>query len=235
MLDALSSKDVRVAIAEARNADDYERIEKTISKEKRKAANFYEFEQRVIKKAVCEINELSDAESDYTISYSFEFGSSKRTPKIITFTVTRRHRTCEQETDSESVADTTTVEQPSLSDVDRQLEIIDEMRGFIKENLKSRELLAIAKTANYDMERIRKAYDIIQQSPTKINNFVAYFKAAIRDNYNEPVSKKGKKDNSAWADIKSETNVDLDELANNLVKKRMLRGDGLFGKRSEDR
>ena len=45
----------------------------------------------------------------------------------------------------------------------------------------------------------------------------------------------GKKDNSAWADIKSETNVDLDELANNLVKKRMLRGDGLLGERSEDR
>lgn len=235
VLDALSSKEVRIAIAEARNADDYERIEKTISKEKRKAANFYEFEQRVIKKAVCEINELSDAESDYTISYSFEFGSSKRTPKTITFTVTRRHRTCEQEIDSGSVADTTTVEQPSLSDVDRQLEIIDEMRGFIKENLKSRELLAIAKTANYDMERVRRAYDIIEQSPTKINNFVAYFKTAIRDNYNEPVSKKGKKDNSAWADIKSETNVDLDELANNLVKKRMLRGDGLLGKRSEDR
>lgn len=149
--------------------------------------------------------------------------------------MTRRHRTCEQETDSGSVADTTTVEQPSLSDVDRQLEIIDEMRGFIKENLKSRELLAIAKTADYDMEKVRTAYDIIEQSPTKINNFVAYFKAAIRDNYNEPVSKKGKKDNSAWADIKSETNVDLDELANNLVKKRMLRGDGLLGERSEDR
>ena len=109
------------------------------------------------------------------------------------------------------------------------------MRGFITENLKSRELLAIAKTANYDMEKVRTAYDIIKKSPTKINNFVAYFKAAIRDNYNEPVSKKGKKDNSAWADIKSETNVDLDELANNLVKKRMLRGDGLLGERSEDR
>ena len=141
----------------------------------------------------------------------------------------------EQRAAYRSVADTTTVEQQSLSDVDRQLEIIDEMRGFITENLKSRELLAIAKTANYDMEKVRTAYDIIKMSPTKINNFVAYFKAAIRDNYNEPVSKKGKKDNSAWADIKSETNVDLDELANNLVKKRMLRGDGLLGKRSENR
>lgn len=233
VLDALSSKEVRIAIAEARNADDYERIEKSISKEKRKAANFYEFEQRVIKKAISEINELSDAESDYTISYSFEFGSNKRTPKIIVFTATRRHKTCEQEVNI-GETNTTTVEQPSLSDVDRQLEIIDEMRGFIKEPLKSRELLAIAKTANYDMERIRRAYDIIEQSPTKINNFVAYFKSAIRDNYNEPVSKNGKND-SAWADIKSETNnVDLDELANNLVKKRMLRGDGLLGNRSEN-
>ena len=81
----------------------------------------------------------------------------------------------------------------------------------------------------------RTAYDIIKMSPTKINNFVAYFKAAIRDNYNEPVSKNGRTKDSAWADIKSETNnVDLDELANNLVKKRMLRGDGLLGNRSEN-
>lgn len=137
VLDALYSKEVRSAIAQAKNADDYEYIEKHITKEKRKTASIYEFEQRVVKKAVNELNALPDTESDYTISYTFEYGTNKRTPKAIIFSTKRRHNIIlTDKSSNKTTTDVVTIEPRDLTEMDKQLELLDEMRGFIRENLK---------------------------------------------------------------------------------------------------
>lgn len=230
VLDALYSKEVRAAVAQAKNADDYEYIEKYISKEKRKAANFYEFEQRVVKKAVNELNALPDTESDYIISYSFEYGTNKRTPKAIIFTTKRRHCTAlTDKTSSDNATDAITVEPRTISDMDKQLEILDEMRGFIREDLKSKELLEIAKVADYDMERVRNAYDVAERSSSKINNLVGFLKAAIQNGYAEPISKRSATKMIGWTDVHSESALDLDELV-----KRKIQGGAILGNFNAD-
>lgn len=230
VLDALYSKEVRSAIAQAKNADDYEYIEKHITKEKRKTASIYEFEQRVVKKAVNELNALPDTESDYTISYTFEYGTNKRTPKAIIFSTKRRHNIIlTDKSSNKTTTDVVTIEPRDLTEMDKQLELLDEMRGFIRENLKSRELLEIAKAADYDMERVKNAYEVAEQSSSKINNLVGFLKAAIKGGYAEPVSKKGTKKMAGWTDIHSESELDLDD-----VVRKKIRSNSLLSELSSD-
>ena len=67
--------------------------------------------------------------------------------------------------------------------------IIDEINEYIDEKIKIKDLKAIAEEADYDIENIKKQYDLMKKKKNKIEDIVAYLIKAIRDDYSEPVTK----------------------------------------------
>ncbi len=71
-----------------------------------------------------------------------------------------------------------------LSEMEK-IDFTDQMRTFIKEPLLTRQLMEIAQAAAYDIEAIKKAYEIAQTAPR--DNLVGFMITAIRDKYEMPV------------------------------------------------
>lgn len=65
-------------------------------------------------------------------------------------------------------------------------DLIDELREFIKESLKTKDLKAILLAANNDMDLIKSKYKLAKQQK-KISNLVAWLISAVKDNYSNPV------------------------------------------------
>jgi plasmid replication initiation protein len=68
--------------------------------------------------------------------------------------------------------------------------VIDEINDYIDEKVKIKDLKTIAEEAGYDIDRIKKQYDLMKKKKNKVDDIVAYLIKAIRNDYSEPVSKK---------------------------------------------
>lgn len=84
------------------------------------------------------------------------------------------------------------VDEPTkvLSDDDK-LEIIFEIKTFMDSSFSIRDVRALAELANYDVARVRRAYDLMLKNVTKIETPIAWLKEAIKNNYQEskPINK----------------------------------------------
>lgn len=203
ILDAYVSQDVKNAVAKAASEEDFDAIEEMLSKTNRRMANWRDFEKFAVKKAIDELNAIPNSE------YHFEYTPIKkgRGGKVVSvrFTIISNGNHKDQE-----IIDSKT--QEAMLET---LEFVDEMRSFIKEDLRTVEFMDIAKEANYDMDVIRKAYAAAEQNGTDIENFVGFMKAAIRGGYEpNPVKKKGRsKKASSWDEIEAHEKMDYDQLA----------------------
>lgn len=65
-------------------------------------------------------------------------------------------------------------------------DLIDELREFIKEPLKTKDLKAILAAANNDIGLIKSKYQLAKQQK-KISNLVAWLISAVKDDYSNPV------------------------------------------------
>lgn len=65
-------------------------------------------------------------------------------------------------------------------------DLIDELREFIKEPLKIKDLKAILAAANNDIALIKSKYQLAKQQK-KISNLVAWLISAVKDDYSNPV------------------------------------------------
>ncbi len=204
ILDPYISADVKRALSEAKTADDFERIEISISGEK-KMPRYNDFEKYTLKKAVAEINEIQNPE--YTFSYSpIRNGRGGKVTGVL-FTVDRIVKETEK-----------TIKE--LTD-DEKDEIIDQIRGLIKETLKTKEIRLIAETAGYDIEKVRLAYDVANTNTKDIENLVGYLVAAIKNGYEMPVVKEGSKKPRKNAFINfDQRETDLDALVSKRIASR---------------
>lgn len=71
------------------------------------------------------------------------------------------------------------------------MEMLEKLSELIKEPLSFADLKTIATAADWDLEKVRKAYNISQFS--KIHNLVGFLLKAIKENYEEPVAAEKKK------------------------------------------
>ena len=65
------------------------------------------------------------------------------------------------------------------------------MKSLIEEEISFNDIKAICKAADYDMEKIKNAYNIAQTSGN-ISNLVGFLIKAIKDGYSKPVKKRGR-------------------------------------------
>lgn len=204
ILDPYITQDVREAIAMARTAADFEKIERDISSEV-KMPRYKDFERYVLVKAIGDLNSIENPE--YTFSY--EPIRSGRGGKVVAvrFIVERVKR---------NVVDMIGQERS-----DELFDIIDEMRSIIHDDVRTRELMEIAETAGFDIELVKKAYKAAKNSKTQITNLVGFLIMAIKKNYDPNVSKgEGKKAKNDFLNIPL-SDTDYDKIAMDRVMKRL--------------
>ncbi len=97
----------------------------------------------------------------------------------------------------------TAKKEPEAIDV---LDLLDQARTIIKEELPSKDILAVLKAADYDLQKVEDAYAYASDYPTPITNLAGFLIKAIQNNY----KKSGKQNRSVFTDI-SQNNDDYSE------------------------
>lgn len=190
ILDPYISPNVKEAIMEAKTAEDFERIEENISVE-HKMPRYNDFEKYTLRKAVKEINSIENPEYDFSYSPIRNGRGGKVTGVLFTI------RRVELALPGDKITE------------DERDECIDQIRELISENLKTKDIRIIAEAANYDFEKVKKAYQIATASTKDIPNLVGFMKAAIKNSYETPVRK-----NASNSFLNMErVDVDYDKLA----------------------
>lgn len=127
-------------------------------------STWMDFKKYVLEPAVSEINEMSDIRVEYK---NIKGGKGGRT-YMLHFYVTYI---------GEDIR-----EKRNLTDEEKD-NVLDEIMELIKEPLKLKDVKAIATAAEYDIEKIKAAYEISQKQTKDIRNLTGYLITAIEDDY----------------------------------------------------
>ncbi len=64
-----------------------------------------------------------------------------------------------------------------------ELEYMDQVQDIIDERVKPSEIRSILKAADYNIDKIKQAYDLYSRQSNQVENFVGWMISAIRNNY----------------------------------------------------
>ena len=130
------------------------------------------FRRYAVEKAKKEINEISDIKMDYKPIYGGKGG------KTVGFKFFIQYKEIEKEKEEK---------EPDEVDI---FEFIDKVREIIKEPvLSSKEIKSISDAAGYDLDKIKKAYNVYQQQDN-VRNVPGFIIDAIKNDYKELPGKK---------------------------------------------
>jgi len=150
-------------------------------------AQFGIFRRDCLDKAIKEINE----KTEMNVELETHRTGKNHSVNAVTFRVRIDKTKLENaEIDEESAAEETEV---TISDSEKD-ECIDAVLDIIEERIKASQARSIAEAAGYQIEKVRRAYQIAKNSSSDILDITAWMIAAIKRGYEEPVMKKaGKK------------------------------------------
>lgn len=158
------------------SSPDYDKaVEKSAEKTYEK---WYEFKRKVLDPSIEEINDKTELYVKYD---SIKEGRGGKVKRLI-FTVIKKD------------------EEKELTSEEKD-KILDAISELIEEPLKLKDIRSIAEVANYDLDKIIDAYNIAKKSSTTIKNLTGFIKSAIKEEYEMPVERKGKKNNLAFNDF----------------------------------
>ena len=189
ILDPYINKDVKNALTSP--YPDYEKIEEMISTE-HVMPRYNDFKKYTLVKAKKEIDELTD--------YVFEFEPVRngRGGKVVAVDlVLRRKRAIEAKSNVELLTD------------EQKDDILDACFDLFKEPLRMKDMRTICEAAEYNYEKIEKAYHVMESSSSNISNVVGFMVKAIKEDYDIPVTASRKK--STFSNF-HQRDYDYDEL-----------------------
>jgi len=151
-----------------------------------------DFKRKVIEIGIREINNRSD------LFVSVEYIKTKRTITDVKFYIknvviktkevkAQKNIEAKQESELEEVVERELIQQQEYLD-----DLIDTVRLFIKEPLKTKEIKTLLLVANNNVSLIKEKYNIAKQQ-LHINNLTAWLISAIKNDYAEPVEAKSNK------------------------------------------
>lgn len=194
LLDPYINKEVREAIQEPN--PDYEKIETMLTTE-HVMPRYNDFKKYTLVKAKDEIDAMTDFIFDYNPIRSGRGG------KVVGVELVMSRKKSLEKNSSEKV----------YSEEEKD-EIIDQIQELINYNLKVKECRNIAITANYNMDKVVKAYEVLQSTESEVNNIVGFLIKAIQNNY-EPSKKKAaskKQKNNSFTDFEMQNDYDFETL-----------------------
>lgn len=188
-------KKVKAILSDSANPDYDAAVEAASEKAFKR---FAEFKRKVIDVAVSGINEADNGTTVsyemnkagyggkvYSLTFYVELGADKNKEKDIKdkdVVIDGKMIECKDVTDSKS--------NQEISEEDA-FEIYYEVKSLIEEEISFNDIKAICKAADYDIEKIKNAYNIAQASGN-ISNLVGFLIKAIKDGYSKPVKKRGR-------------------------------------------
>ena len=192
-------KKVKAILSDSANPDYDAAVEAASEKAFKR---FAEFKRKVIDVAVSGINEADNGTTVsyemnkagyggkvYSLTFYVELGAYKNKDKDIKYknikdkdVIDGKLIECKDVTDSKC--------NQEISEEDA-FEIYYEVKSLIEEEISLNDIKAICKAADYDMEKIKNAYNIAQGSGN-ISNLVGFLIKAIKDGYSKPVKKRGR-------------------------------------------
>ena len=98
---------------------------------------------------------------------------------------------------------------------DEMFDVQCEVKVLINEKLSVKDIRAICEAAEYDIDKIKKAYEIAGTSGD-IENLVGFMVKAIREGYEKPVKKKAKSSKNKFNNF-PQREYDFDEFEKNLL------------------
>lgn len=145
------------------------------------------FKQRVLLVAQKELEEKTDIQFDF-----IEIKIGRKVAQI-KFIISNKANGIQQEAEPELIQEHSEqpVEEMFKNQEDKKLvididDLVDELREFIKEPLKTKDLKTILMAANNDIALIKSKYELAKQQK-KISNLAAWLISAVRDDYSNPV------------------------------------------------
>ena len=200
MMGTVDANDDKVkAVLSKGKKPDYNKAVEVAEKEKKsKFKEWKEFKRSVIDVAVKEINELTELNIECKTDRAGIGGKAVG----ISFIITDK-----EDTNSNIQAEVIDEEAVYI------LDLIDEVRAFITDNIPSSDIKAILESADLDVNRVKAAYKLSKRQK-KISNLTGWLIKAIKDNYQPGISTKSKGNNF---NNFQQNDVDFDELENLLL------------------
>jgi len=130
---------------------DYEYIVNELATEV-KCNNWDNFKRRILEPAVEEISNMSD----YVVRYEKKRGSKSQ--KVVFFIKKKKLTAITNE---------------------EMLNMLQELKSYIKEDMELNDYYSLLRNSNYDVDHIKKCYDIAMESKSEIKDLVAWLHAAI--------------------------------------------------------
>ena len=109
------------------------------------------------------------------------------------------------------------VEEPIEQKATLTDDLLDELYDLMHENFRLREIREIAATAEYDAEKIRKAYNYMLNYSNPIDNAIAFMKDCIKKEYYNQEKKPFFSKKNSFSNIMQRDNIDFDEMERLLV------------------
>ena len=190
------SKEIKAELE--KDSPDYDRIDELAEKTgQNKYKEFKIFNRNVLLKAKEELNKKTSLVVDY------EPIKSGRKAVGIRFFVTKK----EQEAPK-----TVQIVQANRD------EILDELIDLMHDDFKLREIREIAEAADYDISKIKKAYEYMQNYGTDIDVPIAFIKDCIKKGYYNTESKPKSGKSNSFNNFTHRTDYDFEELERKLLE-----------------
>ena len=190
------SKEIKAELE--KESPDYDRIDELAEKTgQNKYKEFKIFNRNVLLKAKEELNKKTSLIVDY------EPIKSGRKAVGIRFFVTKK-----------DIEASKTVQSVQAN----RDEILDELIDLMHDDFKLREIREIAEAADYDISKIKKAYEYMQNYGSDIDVPIAFIKDCIKKGYYNTESKTKSAKNTAFNNFSQRTDYDFEELERKLLE-----------------
>ena len=171
---------VKKVLNNTKNPDYARAVEKSPEKTFK---TWYDFRRKVLDVATKEICEKTDMQ----VSYEAKKGGRGAKVYGIDFTVITNAKSIQQQAVQKPIKKKTI----DLTEEQKD-EFIDNLSDYIEEPLKVKDLRSIADASSYDMEIIKKSYEMLKNSNSDVDNVVGWLVAAIQRGWadNKAVARK---------------------------------------------
>lgn len=155
-----------------------------------------DFNTRVITPGINEVNDISDI---YIVDVQKKLTGKGGRVTGLTFYIQHNKKFYENKKVKENKKSLIRIENKTKENEltnDQLFDFIDDIRSLITYSLKTKDYIAIAKAANYDIEKIKKACDVMRSYSTDIKNVSGFLISAIQKDFDVvPIERKVRKRN----------------------------------------
>ena len=174
-----------------------------------------DFKTRVLDVARKEINEISDMDVDYE---PIKQGRGGRVVGVIFYV--QKHKDAQQQKelilDPPGSNQTADDHYKDLSDDDK-MEFYFEVRSLVGSKLPVKDIRSISEAADYNIQRVRDAVEVLNQNSTEIKNLSGWLITAIKEGY-RPVKKAASRKRKQANTDYEQRNYDYSELEKILLR-----------------